>query len=49
MNTNENIVIRVLCEEIQRLTWKAEYEQDRADRAEKELAEARKRIDELEF
>lgn len=49
MNTNENIVIRVLCEEVQRLTWKAEYEQDRADRAEKELTEARKRIADLEF
>ena len=47
--TNEDIVIRVLCEEIQRLTWKAEYEQNRADRAEEELAEAKKKIDELSF
>lgn len=46
---NENIVIRLLCEEVQRLTWKAEYEKDRADRAEKELAEARKTIVDLDF
>ena len=44
MNTNSEIVIRVLCEEIQRLTWKVEYEQGRADRAEKELNAAMERL-----
>lgn len=47
MNENADMIIRVLCEELKRLQWKAEYEERRADTAEAELKAAKEKMDDF--
>lgn len=49
MGENADMIIKILCEELRRLQWKAEYEERRADTAEAELKAAKKKIDDLTF
>jgi len=45
---NETLV-RVLCREIDSLNYSVDYYKDKAEKAEKELEEVRKKLDELTF
>ena len=42
-------VIRVMAEEMERMEWRIDYEKSRADKAEKELAEVKAKLDQLTF
>lgn len=49
MNENADLIIKILCEEIKKLQWKAEWEEKRANKAEAELKAAKEKIDDLTF